>query len=522
MTTACTSGALIIMAYYVGIDIGTSGTRAIVIDEAGKLQGTGTAAHTCQAPHPLWSEQSPLEWWEAVKTAVPAAVAAANVKPDDIKGVGLSGQMHGLVLLDKKHDVLRPAILWNDQRTADECVQITERAGGRAKLLDLVSNPALTGFTAPKILWVRNNEPELYAHAVKALLPKDYIRFKLSGEFATEVSDASGTLLLDVNKRQWSMELLSKLEIDAALLPECFESTVPSAQVSAASSEALGGALKAGTPIVGGAGDCAAGAVGAGIVKSGVANISIGTSGVVFVHADEPKTDPLGRAHTFCHAVPGKWHNMGVTLSAGGSLQWFKNTLGHPEAAVAKLTEGDAYDILVLEVQTVQAGCEGLCFLPYLTGERTPHADPFATGCFIGITPRTTKGHLARAVIEGVCYSLRECVEIFRGMNIPVSEARVTGGGSKNPFWSQTLADMFGQNTCSLVAAEGAAYGVALLAAVGTGAYASVEEACAAAVNTCREMTPNPSHAAAYERYYPVWTDLYAALRSSFARLAKA
>lgn len=510
------------MGYFVGIDIGTSGTRAIVIDERGKLLGAGTGNHTCQAPHPLWSEQSPMEWWEAVKAAVPAAVKAAKVKPEEIKGIGLSGQMHGLVLLDKKSEVIRPAILWNDQRTAAECAEITERAGGRAKLLDLVSNPALTGFTAPKILWVRKNEPANYARAVWALLPKDFIRFKLSGEFATEVSDASGTLLLDVNKRAWSKELLSKLEIDAALMPKCFESTVPSAKLSATASAELGGALAAGTPIVGGAGDCAAGAVGAGIVKSGVCNVSIGTSGVVFVHADQPKTDPLGRAHTFCHAVPGKWHNMGVTLSAGGSLQWFKNTLGHPESAVAKLTGGDAYDILVQEALSVPAGSEGVCFLPYLTGERTPHADPYATGTFVGITPRTTKGHLTRAVIEGVCYSLRECIEIFRGMNVPVSEARVTGGGSKNAFWAQTLADMFGQNTCALEASEGAAYGVALLAAVGTGAFKSVEEACAATVKTCNTKTPHAGNKAIYDKYFALWKELYPALKGSFEKLGKA
>ncbi len=505
-----------------GIDIGTSGTRAIVIDAAGKLHGVGTAAHTCQSPHPLWSEQAPLEWWEAVKIAVKAAVKAAGVNPSDIKGVGLSGQMHGLVLLDKNQEVLRPAILWNDQRTVAECSEINERAGGAARLLELVSNPALTGFTAPKILWVRKHEPRIFDQAVKALLPKDFIRFKLTSEFATEVSDASGTLLLDVTHRVWSKELLAKLEIDESLLPACFESTVPSTKISAAASAALGGALAAGTPVVGGAGDCAAGAVGAGIVKSGVANISIGTSGVVFVHADQPMTDPLGRAHTFCHAVPGKWHNMGVTLSAGGSLQWLKNTIGHPESDVAQSTGGDPYDILVQEAQTVPVGSGGLCFLPYLTGERTPHADPFATGCYIGITPRTTKGYLTRATIEGVCYSLRECIEIFRCMNVPVTDARVTGGGAKNVFWKQTLADMFGQPTCSLAASEGAAYGVALLAAVGTGTFATVEEACEATVKTCGAVEPIPANAAVYSKYYPIWKDLYVALKGSFKRLSRA
>jgi len=441
------------------------------------------------------------------------------VKASEIAGVGLSGQMHGLVLLDKKNEVLRPAILWNDQRTAAECDEITARAGGRKKLLDMVSNPALTGFTAPKMLWVRNHEPQIFAQAVKALLPKDYIRFCLTGEFATEVSDASGTLLLDVNKRQWSKTLLSKLELDGSLLPEVFESSVVSGEISAAAADALGGALKAGTPVVGGGGDCAAGAVGAGIVDSGVCSVSIGTSGVVFVHADQPKTDPEGRAHTFCHAVPGKWHNMGVTLSAGGSLQWFKNALGHPESAVASLTSGDPYDLLVQEALTAPAGCEGLNFLPYLTGERTPHADPLAKGAFIGISPRTTKGHLTRAVIEGVCYSLRDCLEIFREMKVPVKEVRVTGGGAKNAFWFQTLADIFGQETCSLVASEGAAYGVALLAAVGTKEFKSVEEACEATVKTCNPVKPDAKRAKIYEKQYPQWQNLYRSLKKDFAAL---
>ena len=510
------------MACFLGIDIGTSGTRAIVVDHKGKLRGVGTANHSCQSPQPLWSEQAPAEWWAAVKQAVPAAVKASGVKPSEIAGIGLSGQMHGLVLLDKANAVLRPAILWNDQRTGAECDEITQRAGGRKKLLELVSNPALTGFTAPKVLWVRKHEPKLFERAVKMLLPKDYIRFCLTQVFATEVSDASGTLLLDVNKRQWSKALLSKLELDLALLPECFESTVITGRVTAAVAEELGGAIKAGTPVVGGGGDCAAGAVGAGIVTSGAASVSIGTSGVVFVHADQPKTDPLGRAHTFCHAVPKKWHNMGVVMSAGGSLQWFKHALGQPESAVASLTGGDAYDLLVQEAQRVEAGSEGLCFLPYLTGERTPHADPLASGAFVGLTPRITKGHLTRAVIEGVCYGLRDCVEIFRGMKVPLNEVRVIGGGGKNPFWRQTIADMFNQGTCTLKASEGAAFGVALLAAVGTGSFATVEEACAATVRTCDPAQPDAKNVATYDKFYPVWQSLYQSLKGDFARLAAA
>lgn len=507
------------MALFLGIDIGTSGTRAIVIDSKGKVRGVGTASHTCQAPKPLWSEQSPEEWWGAVKIAVPAAVKAAKAKPEDIAGVGLSGQMHGLCLLDKDNKVLRPAILWNDQRTAAECEEITKRAGGRAALLKMVSNPALTGFTAPKILWVRNKEPRIYDRANKALLPKDYIRFCLTNEYATEVSDASGTLLLDVNKRDWSKPLLDKLDIDRTLLPDCFESDEVSGKISKAASEALGGAVRPGTPVVGGGGDCAAGAVGAGIVKSGICSISIGTSGVVFAHADQPKTDPLGRVHTFCHAVRGKWHNMGVTLCAGGSLQWFKNALAQNEAAVAPVLGKDVYDLLVDEARTTPAGAEGLCFLPYLSGERTPHADPFAKGCFIGITPRTTKAHMARAVIEGVGYSLLDCLSIFRELKVPVKEIRVTGGGAKNDFWFQTLADMFDQPTCALKASEGAAYGVALLAAVGTKHFKNIEEACSATVKTCNTQKPNAKRAAVYSDQYPGWQNLYRSLRGNFEEL---
>lgn len=510
------------MSYFLGIDIGTSGTRAIVIDEQGNVCGVGTAPHTCQAPQPLWSEQSPLEWWKAVQRSVPLAIEGAKIKAENIAALGLSGQMHGLVLLNKKHEVLRPAILWNDQRTAAECDEITIKAGGRKMLLELVSNPALTGFTAPKILWVRNNEPNVFEQAVKALLPKDYIRFCLTGEFATEVSDASGTLLLDVNKRQWSKNLLSRLELDVSLLPPVFESTVVSGKISQAAADALGGSVKAGTPVVGGAGDCAAGAVGAGIVKSGICSVSIGTSGVVFVHTDHPRTDPQGRAHTFCHAVPGKWHNMGVTLSAGGSLQWFKNALGQEENNAAKQAGCDSYDILVQDALRVAPGSEGLCFLPYLSGERTPHADPFATGSFIGITPRTTKGHLTRSVIEGVCYSLRDCLEVFLESGVPIGEVRVTGGGSRNPFWNQTLADVFGQGTCSLAASEGAAYGVALLAAVGAGKFKSVEEACEATVRTCEHLKPDADRMRIYEHYYPLWQNLYRSLKKDFEKLAAA
>ena len=509
------------MRLFLGIDIGTSGSRAILIDEKGHVKASASASHTCQSPKPLWSEQSPQEWWDAIKQAVPAACKQANAKPEDIAGIGLSGQMHGLTLLDKKNSVLRPAILWNDQRTAEECAEITSKAGGRAKLLELVSNPALTGFTAPKILWVRKNEPSIYEKAAKALLPKDYIRFLLTGEYATEVSDASGTLLLDVKARAWCKPLLTKLSIDTSMLPEVFESQEVSGKITKEAAAALGNCVKVGTPVVGGGGDQAAGGVGAGIVAKGVASISLGTSGVVFLHSDEVKTDTEGRLHTFCHAVKGKWHMMGCALSSGGSFQWFKNALGHPESAIASLTGNDPYDILIQEARHAPVGSGGLCFLPYLTGERSPHADPYAKGAFIGITPGTTKGMMARSIVEGVCFSLRDSFEVFKTMKVPVSEIRVTGGGAKNPFWRQTLADTFGQETHALMAAEGPAYGVALLAAVGTGAFKSVEEACSATVKTCDMMRPQRNRQKVYDVQYPLWQNLYKSLKGDFEKLAK-
>ncbi|MCZ7644987.1 MAG: xylulokinase [Planctomycetota bacterium] len=510
------------MALYLGIDIGTSGSRALLIDERGAVKASAGGGHTCQAPKPLWSEQDPAEWWAAVRKAVPEALKKAGARPAEIKGIGLSGQMHGLTLLDAKDQVLRPAILWNDQRTAEECAEIVSRAGGLPELLRMVSNPALTGFTAPKILWVRRHEPQLYERARKALLPKDYIRLLLTGEYATEVSDASGTLLLDIRKRAWSNELLGKLELDAGLLPKVYESPEVSGKVTEAASQALGGAVLPGTPVVGGGGDQAAGGVGAGIVQSGIASVSLGTSGVVFLHADTLKTDPRGRLHAFCHAVPGKWHMMGVCLASGGSFQWFRNALGQPEVEAAKMSGADPYDLLVAQAAAEPAGSRGVCFLPYLTGERTPHADPYATGTFVGITPSTTKGALARAIVEGVCYSLRDSFEIFKALGLPVGEVRVTGGGAKNPFWRQTLADVFGQGTRGLAAAEGPAYGVALLAAVGAGAFKSVEEACRATVQTCDPLEPKPPHVKVYNAFHPLWQNLYRSLKGDYEKLSKA
>ena len=380
------------MNAFLGIDVGTSGTKTIAINESGKILADATAEYPLYNPKPLWSEQDPDDWWQATVKTVQSVVKKAKLKPADVKSIGLSGQMHGSVFLDRKNQVIRRAILWNDQRTGAECEEIERRAGGRKNLIKMVANPALTGFTAPKILWLRNHEPKHFERTAKVLLPKDEIRRRLTGEFATEVSDASGMLLLDVAKRNWSKPLLSKLELDLDLFAKCYESEEVTGKLTNAVATQLG--LSTDCVVVGGAGDCAAGAVGNGIVSRGVLSTSIGTSGVMFVHSDNVQVDPEGRLHTFCHAVHGKWHMMGVTLSAGGCLQWFRNRLCEAEVALAKKRKVDPYEIMCTEAAEVPPGSEGLFFLPYLSGERTPHADPDARGCFIGLTLRSRSAAL--------------------------------------------------------------------------------------------------------------------------------
>ena len=504
------------MSIFLGIDIGTSGTKTLAIDESGKILASATATYPCAAPKPLWSEQDPEDWWRAMIDTVRSVVKQAKLKPADVKAIGLSGQMHGSVFLDKQGKVIRPAILWNDQRTKAECDEIEERAGGRKKLIKLVANPALTGFTAPKILWLRNNEPRNFAKLTKVLLPKDEIRRRLTGEFATEVSDASGMLLLDVAKRKWSKPLLEKLELDPGLLAECYESEDVTGKLTRQTAELLG--LSTDCLVVGGAGDCAAGAVGNGIVAPGVLSTSIGTSGVMFVHSDDVKYDPHGRVHTFCHAVRGKWHVMGVTLSAGGSLQWFRNTLCAAEMK-AKGKSANFYDTLNAEAEGVAPGSEALFFLPYLSGERTPHADPDARGCFVGLTLAHGRGHLARSIIEGVTYSLRDSLEIIRDLGIPVRQIRASGGGSRSKLWRQIQADVFGEKVVTINSEEGAAFGVALLASVGAGAYQSVQEACAATIRVVQETAPHKPSAKVYNAAFPEYQQLYQSLKGDFKRL---
>ncbi len=507
------------MAVVLGIDVGTSGTRALVVDEKGKILAAASSEHPSYAPKPLWSEQEPTDWWRTTAESVKAAVECAGVKVEDVKGIGLSGQMHGLVLLDKDNNVLRRAILWNDQRTAEECDDITSAAGGRKALIDLVSNPALTGFTAPKILWVRKREPEAYEKTKHILLPKDYVRFRLTGEYATEVSDASGMLLLDVKKRAWSDELLDKLDIDKALLPKVYESPEVTGRLTKEAAAATG--LAQGIPVVGGAGDQAAGGIGNGIVKKGVVSATMGTSGVVFAHADEVQVDPEGRLHTFCHAVPGKWHLMGVVLSAGGSFQWFRNELGAEERAAAEKQGVDPYELLTAQAEKVPAGCEGLYFLPYLTGERTPHADPFARGAFVGLTPRHGKAAMARAVMEGATYAMCDSLSLIRGLGVPVEEIRLSGGGARSPFWARMQAAVYGQETCVTNSSEGGAYGVALLAGVGAGLWKSVEEACDATIQVTERFAADAEEVEVYDRHYPIYGSLYRALKDEFRKIAE-
>lgn len=503
---------------YLGIDVGTSGTKSLAIDQSGQILASAVAEYPAYHPKPGWSEQHPSDWWAATVTTIGQLMKKGKLRKEDVKGIGLSGQMHGSVFLDKNHEVIRPALLWNDQRTAAECQEIEKKAGGRKKLIEMVSNPALTGFTAPKIVWLRNHEPKRFDQVRKVLLPKDYVRFQLTGEFATEVSDASGTLLLDVKKRAWSKSLLSKLQLDMDLLPTCYESVEVSGRLTAAAARATG--LLEGTPVVGGGGDQAAGAVGNGIVKRGVISATLGTSGVVFAHAETPAADPAGRLHTFCHAVRGQWHQMGVILSAGGSLQWYRNQLAGELVAEAKRKKVDPYELMTERAASAPVGSEGLFFLPYLTGERTPHADPHARGAWIGLSPRHTSAHLIRAVMEGVTFAMRDSLELMKGLGIPTEEIRASGGGARSDFWRQMQADIYGAPVVTINASEGPAFGVALLAATGTGEYSSIEEACDRTIKVVSKTRPTKKARESYDQAYGIFTGLYPALREEFARIA--
>ncbi|HEY6803004.1 MAG TPA: xylulokinase [Pyrinomonadaceae bacterium] len=489
-----------------GIDVGTSGSRAVAIDETGRVVASATVDHIPFAsPQTGWAEQDPNDWWRASAAAIRAVTANKSIQGEQIAAVGLSGQMHGAVLLNERDEVLRPALIWCDQRSAFQCEQLTKQIGA-ATLIKLTCNPALTGFTLPKLLWVRDHERETWNQVRTVLLPKDYVRFKLTGEKATDVSDASGTLLLNVAERKWSDEMLAATGIDRSVLPRVFESPEVTGTISAAAGELTG--LRVGTPVVGGAGDQAGGAVGIGIVQPGAVSATIGTSGVVFAATNSPALDPKGRVHTFCHAVPGRWHVMGVTQGAGLSMRWVRDQFG------VTTSDGDPYDQMTAEAATVEPGANGLLWAPYLMGERTPHLDPNARAALVGLTASHTRAHVIRAVMEGVAYSLRDSFEIFNEMSVPVQTIRLGGGGARSALWRQIQADIYGRRVATVEAEEGAAHGVAMLAGVGIGTWPNVDAACAAVVRTRDEVEPNEQAKTRLAQQYKAYQALYPALRA--------
>ena len=506
------------MEYVIGVDLGTSGTKTVLFSTDGQPIASKTIEYPLYQPQNGWAEQAPEDWWHAACGSMKEVISKSGINPKDIKGIGISGQMHGLVMLDKSGNVLRKSIIWCDQRTAAECDEITSKVGA-SRLIELTANPALTGFTASKILWVRNNEPEVYEKCAHILLPKDYVRYMLTGEFATEVSDASGMQLLDVPNRCWSDEVLSKLGIDKSLLAKVYESPEVTGKVSAQAAELCG--VPAGTPVVGGAGDNAAAAVGTGTVQDGIAFTTLGTSGVVFAHTDKLSIDPKGRVHTFCCAVPGAWHVMGVTQAAGLSLKWFRDNFCSDEMVVAKGLDKDPYYIMDKQAERIPIGADRLLYLPYLMGERTPHLDPNCRGAFIGLSAMHTRQHMLRAVMEGVVYSQRDSVEVLRGMGVKINDMLACGGGGTSPLWRQMLADVYGCPVKTVVSKEGPALGVAILASVGTGVYSSVQEACKQVIKTNPAQNPIAANSAEYEKFYKMYTELYPALKESYAKLAK-
>lgn len=496
-------------ARLLGIDVGTGGTRAVIVSEAGQVEASATTEHApIAAEHEGWAEQDPHDWWRACKSAVKLVLQKAGITGADIHSISFSGQMHGAVMLDANADVIRPALIWCDQRTSEEGQDI-ERIIGHERLIELTANPALTNFTATKLLWVRKHEPEAFARMRMLQLPKDYVRFRLTGNYAIDVADASGTLLLDVAHRRWSVPVCESLGINLEHLPSVHECIAQVGVVSASGAEATG--LRQGTPVIVGAGDQAAGAVGMGIVRPGWVSSTIGTSGVVFAATDRPALDPKGRLHTFCHAIPDRWHVMGVTQAAGLSLRWFRDTF-----CADGNSNGDPYDALAEEAAKAPAGSEGVLWAPYLMGERTPYLDPHARAAWVGITARHRRPHLIRALMEGVAFSLRDTLEIFREIRIAVQGIRVGGGGARSALWRQIQADTFGFQVEQLAAEEGAAFGAALLAGVGTGVWQTVDEACKRVDHVKEVVRPNSSDQKTLNASYQRYRRVYGALRSIY------
>ncbi|MBI2619853.1 MAG: xylulokinase [Ignavibacteriales bacterium] len=492
------------MSYLIGLDVGTSGVKAILINPRGRVVASAFGEYPMATPKPLWAEQNPEAWWRAAMSTLRRIVKIAGGSTK-IAGLGLTGQMHGLVLLDSRGKVLRPCIMWNDQRTAEECSEITSMVG-EDRLLAMTGNPVLPGFTAPKILWVRKHEPAVYGNTSHVLLPKDYVRYRLTGEYASEMSDASGTSLLDVRNRRWSNEILQALRIPAEWLPSLVESPGLTGGVSRVAAQATG--LREGTPVVGGGGDQAAGGVGSGTVAEGTISVTIGTSGVVFAHSNTYRVEQKGRLHAFCHSVPGAWHLMGVTLSAGGSLRWVRDTLCAEEILLAKKRRVDPYEIMMASAARSPAGSEGLLFLPYLSGERTPYPDPHARAAFIGLTVRHGKSHMIRSVLEGVAFSLRDCLELMKAMDIQADDVRVSGGGARSKLWCRILADVLGTRLSTVTSTEGAPYGAALLAGVGVGIFGSVTEACSRTVRVASSTEPGRDRVL-YDELYQIYRQSY-------------
>ena len=486
-----------------GIDVGTGGCKALLVDSRGEVIAHATTEYPLSTPKPLWCEQDPEQWWSATSASIKKVLATANVEPGRVAGVGLTGQMHGLVLLDGHGEVLRPAILWNDQRCAEQCDEIHAMIG-RETMIARTGKPVLTGFTAPKILWVRTHEPEVFRAAASMLLPKDFVRYRLTGMFQSDVADASGTSLFDVGERRWSDEILETLRIPRAWLPEVTESPVACGAVSADGALVTG--LVEGTPVVAGAGDQAAEAVGCGVIDDGSVSITIGTSGVVFAATRAFTPDPAGRLHAYCHATAGLWHVMGVMLSAGGSLRWYRDMLG-----------SDSYDTLIEAAAGVEPGCEGLLFLPYLSGERTPHADPHARGAFVGLTLRHGRSHLTRAVLEGITFGLKDSLELAGALGVAVTRVRVSGGGARSAMWRQLMADILNVEVATVNVTRGAAFGAALLAGVGVGAWPGVVDAARSVVRETDLLRPGADRSV-YDECYRRYRALYPALAPTFAR----
>ena len=506
------------MDYLLGLDLGTTGAKALLVAADGRVVASAVSEYPLITPRPGWAEQDAGLWWQATVAAIRQVLQTSGAAPEAVRAVGLTGQMHGSVFLDSADRVIRPPLLWCDQRTAEQCHWINEQVGERV-VAEETLNPVLTGFTAPKIIWLRQQEPENYRRMRKILLPKDYIRFLLTGEYATEVSDASGTSLLNVRARRWSQKLLAGLELAEGLLPRVYESPEITGAVSERAGQETG--LRAGTPVMGGGGDQAAGGVGNGIVRPGLISVTTGTSGVVFASMEEPRTDPRLRTHTFCHAVPGKWHVMGVMLSAGGSLRWYRDVVADQERQEAKARGVDPYEVIAERAAQAPAGSEGLIFLPYLTGERTPYPDPHARGVYFGLSLSHGRPHLARAVLEGVAYGLRDSLEIIRALGLEITQVRASGGGARSALWRQIQADVFRCELVTINVDEGPAFGAALLAAVGAGIFPSVEAACEQTIHIKERTGPRAGTSEVYARCYPLYRSLYQSLKDDFARLAK-